>query len=44
MGPTDYLLFSFLFIVVHTVAYHAAGLIALRIGRDAYAGRRSTSR
>jgi len=35
----EYLVFSFWFIVIHTGAYTTAGLIALKISKDIYAGK-----
>lgn len=35
----EYLVFSFWFIIIHTVAYTAAGMIALKISKDIYDGK-----
>ncbi len=35
----EYLLFSFWFIVIHTGAYTAAGVIALKLSKDIYEGK-----
>jgi hypothetical protein len=36
MSASDYVVFAAMFAVTHTVVYHLAGFIALRLARDAY--------